>query len=129
MEHPEGMISVSDYGGDQALMQEAAAKEIRKWGRARLEFTPETIAWAAAEFGGGEYSILADVTQGVIRVCNGEWTKMMLVTLAFHCEGTSKIRLQVPGCEHNVVPFVAVPDGWLADKGDCLNFWRVHNDQ
>ena len=93
----------------QEEFQTAVAKTLKKWNRVTVEFSPETIAWAAAEFGGGDYSIFADVTQGLICICTGEWTKIELAVLAYKCEGLSDVRLTFKGTDDEVVPFVRIP--------------------
>ena len=96
----------TDMGRSAAQLQ--VADELRKWNRVSVDFSPGMLAFLVEEFGGGDYSIFADATQGVIVVATEEWTKVELAHLAYKCPGMDMVRLDVKGMDDPIVPFVAV---------------------
>lgn len=112
----DGTLKRENFGslGD---FHSAIAAQLRKWNRVRMEFLPETIAWAAEKFGDGDYSIFADATQGVISISTHEWTKMELASISLGCEGLKDVRMDVAGSDAVLVPWVAI----RGDEEDLMN--------
>ena len=104
----DGKMMRADFGSADKF-HDAIATRLRKWNRVRAEFLPGTLAWAAKEFGDGDYSIFADATQGIISISTHEWTKIELASISLGCKGLMDVRMDVAGSDSVLVPWVAVP--------------------